>query len=131
MEQLFVFLAGACGDGLIEMLWRGYTHWTMELVGGLCFLILYYVFDYIAEKPFIIKCLAGSVIITAVELISGIIINIVFSLDVWDYSDMPYNFLGQVCLFYSVMWFFLSGIIVYFVNLIKEKALPYLMKKSV
>ena len=127
MEQFFVFITGACGYGLIEIIWRGYTHWTMEFVGGLCFLILYYVFDYMSEKPLVLKCLAGSLIITTVELISGILINIVFSLDVWDYSDMPYNFLGQVCLFYSVMWFFLSGVTVYFVKLIKEKAFKRLI----
>ena len=46
--------------------------------------------------------------ITSIEFISGIIINLWLSLNVWDYSNIPFNLFGQVCLKYTVIWFFLS-----------------------
>jgi uncharacterized membrane protein len=54
------------------------------------------------------RCLAGSGLITGVELAAGIIVNQVMGLGVWDYSDMPMNIMGQVCLPYSVLWFGLT-----------------------
>lgn len=51
------------------------------------------------------KCLLGALIITAVELIFGVIFNIKYNMGVWDYSNMPLNLLGQICLPFSVLWF--------------------------
>ena len=53
------------------------------------------------------KCLIGSVIITSVEFTVGVIVNIILRWNVWDYSDMPFNVLGQICLPFTVLWFFL------------------------
>ena len=33
-EYLMVFLLGGAGYCLIEVLWRGFTHWSMALAGG-------------------------------------------------------------------------------------------------
>ena len=38
---IVMFLFGGFGYGLIEILWRGRTHWSMVLCGGLCFLVMY------------------------------------------------------------------------------------------
>jgi len=35
-------------------------------------------------------------------------VNIVLGWEVWDYSQLPLNIMGQVCLLYSGMWFFIS-----------------------
>ena len=37
-ELLSVFSIGAAGYSLLEILWRGNTHWTMTLAGGICFM---------------------------------------------------------------------------------------------
>jgi uncharacterized membrane protein len=50
----------------------------------------------------------SSLIITGVELTVGIIVNLWLDLKVWDYSQLPYNFMGQICLLYTNIWFFLS-----------------------
>lgn len=95
-----------CG---IEMIYRGRTHWTMFLVGGLCFLLcgsINELFDWdmlIWKQMFI--CAIG---ITIIEFVSGIIINVIFKLNVWDYSNVPLNILGQICLPFSIIWFFIS-----------------------
>ncbi len=50
----------------------------------------------------------SALIITTVELITGVIVNLWLGLNVWDYSKQPYNLLGQICLLYTNIWFFLS-----------------------
>lgn len=56
------------------------------------------------------QCLLGAGIITVLEFITGIIVNIILGWNVWDYSDRPFNLLGQICLKDSFYWIFLSGL---------------------
>lgn len=107
MNYIALFLTGAAGYSLLEVLWRGYTHWTMSLCGGLCFIIIYFSGESMTEYSLWQKCMLGSAVITAVELLTGIIVNIILKWNVWDYSKIPLNFMGQICLPYSVLWFFL------------------------
>ncbi len=104
MEALLVFLVGASGYGAIEILWRGYTHWTMLIAGGVCLLLLYKIFLYLKGSTLITKCLLGGLIITTIELIAGAVVNLELGMNVWDYSKMPFNLYGQVCLLYSIFW---------------------------
>lgn len=95
---------------LIELLWRGYSHWTMFVVGGVCFVLiggLNEVFTW--EMRFWKQCVIGAAMITVTELLAGIVINIWFGWNVWDYSELPLNVLGQICLPFSVLWCFLSA----------------------
>lgn len=117
------FLIFLCGGGLyclIEVLWRGYTNWTMGVVGGICVLILYNVYTKYICLSYIEKCLIGSIIITVIEFISGIIINIIFGMNVWDYSNLPLNLKGQICLLYSVFWGFICVPIIFVCNKINS-----------
>ena len=106
MDELFVFMIGAAGYTIIEILWRGYTHWTMALTGGVCLLLIYLMNDKL-QAGFMIKCLLGSLIITTAELAVGMVVNVALGWKVWDYSAMPLNFKGQICALYSVLWFFM------------------------
>ncbi len=54
----------------------------------------------------------GSAVITSIELIFGIIFNVILKKNVWDYSKLPFNLGGQVCARYSVLWGLLSILIV-------------------
>lgn len=92
-----------------ELLFRGYSHWTMFIVGGICFFLIGAINEWIPwEMPVWQQAVIGAAIVTAVEFISGCIINIRLGWDVWDYSDMPLNVLGQVCLPFTLIWVFLS-----------------------
>ena len=55
-----------------------------------------------------LQMLIGMVIITALELIKGLVVNINLGWNVWDYAKEPFNLLGQICLFSSFWWYFLS-----------------------
>ena len=120
MQGLLIFLMGASGYGIIELLWRGYTHWTMLLTGGTAFFVIYYLFSGMEDTSVVKKAFLGGALITAIELVAGTIINVIFGLDVWDYSNLPYNFYGQICLPYSILWIALSFPLAYFCAWVKN-----------
>ena len=103
-EFLLVYFIGSVGYRFIEILWRGRTHWTMGIIGGICLLFIYY-FEKKSSLDLYKKALISTLFITFSELISGIIINRIFQLDVWDYSNIRFNILGQISLLYSFLWY--------------------------
>lgn len=106
--NLFViFGLGAICYGLIEVISRGYTHPSMLLAGGICFVSMLFI-DRM-KINFVLKCIISAIVITSVEFIFGYIFNIVLKYDVWDYSAEPFNFLGQICLKFFLIWCFLSA----------------------
>lgn len=110
VRPLVLFMTGGLIYIMMELLWRGYSHWTMFIVGGLCFVLIGLINEfYTYDIPLVRQMLIGSCIVTAVEFMSGCIINLWLGWDIWDYSDMLLNVLGQVCLLYMVLWFLLSG----------------------
>lgn len=107
MEQAVIFVFGAINYMAIEILWRGYTHWTMAVAGGLCAMLIYVFNLEFGNVHLLYKCLVGAVIITSVELVTGLIVNMTLKWNVWDYSDRAFNFLGQICPLYFMLWFLL------------------------
>lgn len=99
---------------LIETAWRGYSHWTMFALGGLCFLALGLINEVLSwEMPLWQQMLLGACIVTVLEFLTGCIVNLWLGWDVWDYSAMPGNILGQICPQYFILWLpiSLAGII--------------------
>lgn len=93
----------------IEILWRGHTHWSMGVLGGVCFVFIGLLDEWQDHPPLWIQMVQGAAIVTWLEFFTGLIVNVWLGLDVWDYSDMPGNLMGQVCPQFSVAWFFLSA----------------------
>ncbi len=106
-EYPTVFLVGGITYMLLEILWRGYTHWSMGICGGICFVELYLIEMRFFDYPPIVKCSLGSIVITANEFITGCIVNILLGWNVWDYSNRPMNLAGQICISFSFFWFLL------------------------
>lgn len=106
-QDVTLFSIGGLTYGLIEILWRHHTHWTMLLTGGICFLSLFKLFTKMPKLPILEKCVLGSVIITIIEFTAGCVVNIWLKMNVWDYSHVPFNLLGQICVLYSTLWGFL------------------------
>lgn len=104
-----IFLTGSCAYPTLEMVWRGRTHYSMAIAGGVClYLINKVCCEKMRDRRISTRCAAGSIIITGVELATGLVVNNLLGMGVWDYSDVPMNILGQVCLPYSLLWFGLS-----------------------
>ncbi len=112
MKLLKIFLTGAFGYGFLEIIWRGYTHPTMLFAGGICLLLIYGIAVYFRRLSIFKKSLLGAAAITAVELIIGVTVNIGMHMNVWDYSNLPFNIGGQISLLYSFLWFLLSAVII-------------------
>ena len=95
----------------IEMLWRGYTHWTMFLLGGGCFVVLGLLNEYKIPWHWCLlrQAAVGACIVTGFEFITGCIVNLWLGWQVWDYSDLPFYLLGQICLYYFLLWIPLSA----------------------
>ena len=105
IKSIILFIIGGLVYMLFEILFRGYTHWTMGVVGGICFLALGELNEHLDwEMSIILQGLLGACIITVVEFVAGCILNIWLKLDVWDYSNLPFNILGQVCLPFFLLW---------------------------
>ena len=113
-KYLFLFDVGGLLYVLIELIWRGHSHWTMFILGGLCFIYLGLINEVLSWKMLLWKqILIGAAGITLLEFVTGCIVNLGLGWNVWDYSDMPGNFLGQICPQYFVLWLpvALAGII--------------------
>ena len=103
-KNVLVFFIGAVGYALIEIIWRGFTHPTMIIAGGLCFLAFSYIAERMRGLPLLIKAFSAAIAVTAVELSFGLIFNLGFGMKIWDYSAMPLNLLGQICPTFSLIW---------------------------
>jgi hypothetical protein len=103
-EMFAAAFLGAAGYGVLELLWRGRTHWSMLLAGGLCFSFLYMLssVDSMSNGK---KLLLGGLMITTVELLFGILLNLRLGWNIWDYSSRALNLKGQICALYSFYWF--------------------------
>lgn len=115
MKTLFKYLTLFMFGGFVyvgmELGFRGYSHISMWILGGLCFILIGALNEFIPwEMKLWKQMLIGAVIITALEFITGIIVNLWLGLQVWDYSDMPFNICGQICLPFTIIWFFISAI---------------------
>ena len=108
---------------IIETLFRGYTFNSMFIVGGLCGVFIGLINDKTPQMPLVYQCLIGSLIVTFMELICGYILNIKLGLGIWDYSNQPYNFMGQICPMFSLAWFFLSIPAIYLDDFLKDHIL--------
>lgn len=105
---ILLFLFGGIGYLLLECVWRGRTHWSMGITGGITFTLLYLVFTRMGGGLLLLKCLIGAVLITSMEFVTGAIVNVGFQMGVWDYSSRRFQLYGQVCLTYSMLWLVLS-----------------------
>ena len=105
--ELLVFLLGGTVYAMIEILFRGHTHWTMALTGGACILTFYVLLDWLNSQPLVISAMAGAVIITGYEFAVGCIVNLRFGWNVWDYTALEGNLLGQICPAFTAVWFVL------------------------
>lgn len=122
LHMLILFVIGGFIYMGIELSYRGYTHWTMGIVGGLCFVTVGLLNE---ELPwhicFEIQMLCGGAIITCVEFVAGCVLNLWLHLNIWDYNQLPGNILGQVCPQFAAIWVALSAGIIPLDDWLREK----------
>lgn len=110
IENLVIFLVMGSIYLIIELLWRGESNPIMGAVGGAAGLSIGALNQrYLTREMGIIKQgVLGALIVTAIEFVSGCIFNLWLGMGLWDYSTMPLNVLGQICVPFMIAWFFLA-----------------------
>ena len=107
----------------LEVIFRGRSHWSMVALAFILFLLIGELNEILPWEMSLAKQgIIGACMVTVLEFITGCIINIWLGWNVWDYSNMPLNILGQVCLPFSLLWILLS-----IVCIIVDDYLRYLM----
>lgn len=120
-----LFAAGATGYTVIELLWRGHTHWSMGVAGGICFTCFGRLWPKIKPLRKIYVPLLGSTVITSVELAFGVVFNLILKKEIWDYSHLPFQLFGQICGLFSTLWGLLSIPAVPLAGYLRQKLIGY------
>ena len=102
LKGCVLFYIGGTAYMILEFLWRGRSHGSMFLLGGACFLLVGGKIAKLHRFPLALRTVLGAGVITALELITGLLVNRNFR--VWDYRSLPYQFMGQICLPFSLLW---------------------------
>lgn len=105
--EVLVFVLGGFAYGMMEILFRGHTHWTMVITGGACVLTIYMLSGWLMSIPLIMAAATGALIVTTYEFFVGLIVNVRLGWQVWDYSALPGNIMGQICPVFTAAWFLL------------------------
>ena len=121
-RQSVLFYIGGAAYMTLEFLWRGRSHGSMFLLGGLCFVLIGRLCHVLSGVPLALRLLLCSGLITALELMTGLLVNQDHS--VWDYRRMPCNFMGQICLSFSLLWIPVSLISMTLYNAVDRRLFP-------
>jgi uncharacterized membrane protein len=113
-KYVLLFILGAVGYAAMETIWRGHTHWSMMIAGGLCFILFSLAAEALRGRSILLKAVTCAVGVTAIEFIFGVVFNIYLGMGVWDYSHVPFNIMGQICPMFSLLW---AGIAIAFLPL--------------
>ena len=104
-KELILGIIGGFIYVCLELLWRGRSHWTMFVLGAVCFVILGCINELLTwSMPIWKQAVIGTAIITVLEFVTGCVVNLWLGWDVWDYSNTFMNLLGQICLPYIILW---------------------------
>lgn len=106
--EILVFVLGGSAYGLMEILFRGHTHWTMVITGRRLYIdavpVVRLADEHTADLS---RRPAELFIVTAYEFCVGMIVNVRLGWQVWDYSTLPGNIMGQICPVFTTAWFLL------------------------
>ena len=128
---LFLFIIGFMTYITIEVCWRGYSFPLMGLCGGIAFVLIDRINNEISwDVDILIQGLIGSLIITFMEFVIGNLSLLGIVETMWDYSNVPFNYKGIICLPFSFVWFLLSIVAVILADcinyyILNEEEIPY------
>jgi len=111
IKYLFLGTVGGTLYLIIELLFRGYSFPSSFIMGFISFIFCGMINEILSwDTPLLLQALIGGTGITIIEFITGCIVNILLGFNEWDYSSLPLNILGQVCLLFSIIWCLLSSV---------------------
>ena len=111
LVSIFTFVVFGLMYYGVEILYRGYSHWTMAVLAGIIAILIGSLNDTFSyEMPFDLQILVGTCFATVFEGIAGIILNVFLGLGIWDYSNLWGTFFFEQCnIFFCAAWAVLSA----------------------
>ncbi len=104
-EYLFLWTLGGCIYYIFEIVFRGFSHWSMFVLGGICLVFCAQQGIWTGwREPLWRQVLWCTLFVTACEFITGIIVNKWLKWYVWDYTDQPLQLFGQICVPFMVIF---------------------------
>ncbi len=114
-KLFWVFFIGCFGGVVIETLWciitrghyesrTGLIYGPFNLVYGIGALVLTYSLYQYRNRSSIYSFIGGFITGSVVEYLCSFFQEMAFGSTSWDYSAMPYNLNGRICLEYSIFW---------------------------
>ena len=70
----------------------------------------------------------STILLTLIEYLGGTILNLVFNIDMWDYTKKTYNLGKYICLDLSLTWGFLGTIYIYYIKPGLDKVIELIPK---
>ena len=108
-KEAVLALIGGSIYVFFELVWRGYRHISMFILGGVCFVIIGLINELFPwDLGLLWQSIIGAFVVTICEFVTGLIVNVWLRLGVWDYSGLPFNIMGQICLPFFFAWIALS-----------------------
>ena len=104
---------------------RGLLRGPMQPIYGIGAVLLLHVALPLDGHP-VAMFFAGMIVATAFEYVVGIIMESLFKVRYWDYSEHRFQFQGRICLQSSLAWGALSVILPYFIHKPVEDLLEHL-----
>ena len=128
-EYLVLWAIGGCIYYGIEIIFRGYSHESMFILGGLCMQFFTWQGQLTEWQDSILQqTIRCTIFVVSMEFVTGIIVNKWYHLKVWDYSSMPFQLFGQICLPFAFIFSFLCAIGIflsrYLLHLLYGEPLP-------
>ena len=121
-KNIFLFWFGGSTYLTFEVFYRGYSHWTMFVLAGVIFIILGQINEWYSwDTDILIQCLLGTLLSVVLEFITGCVVNLWLKWDIWDYSNLPFNLFGQICLQFTFLWFIIVLFAIIIDDIIKYK----------
>lgn len=120
---------GFATTGVLESR-KGFVYGPICPIYGLGAVAIIVVLDRFKDsklKIFIYGMIAGAI----VEYLISFILEAIYGLRFWDYSYLPYNLNGRICLRYSSYWGFLSLAMIYLIKPRVDKLINKIPKKEV
>lgn len=91
---------------------RGFLRLPLLPIYGFGAITILFVSLPVKESPVLVYVFAA-VTTTALELITGIIMEFLFKVKYWDYTDQQYNYKGKICIQSTLFWGFLALLLTY------------------
>jgi len=108
---------------------RGFLNGPVCPIYGVGMLIVVLCLWSLRDRPLLLF-LGSALLTTALEFVTGFVLERVFHDKWWDYSDMPFNIKGYVCLKFTILWglaaSFIIGAIHRFIYMLIEKT-PFVL----